>query len=263
MSHLCNRILVIFLAILTIVPGYASDKAKEKRWADQIVDFVMVGEPVWLDTGKEKFLGLYAEAIGKKPKGAALILHGFGVHPDWTDVVNPLRSQLPEQGWATLSIQLPILPNEATYHDYGPLFDEVAPRLNTAFNYLRKKGYKDMVIIAHSLGTDMTAFVLSQDARLTKNTKAFVAISMSAPFKKPLPGKATIDSLKVIAVPMLDLYGADDKGTIAGAKARKKAGSSKGRYDQKAIKGADHFFRGRNDILINTVSAWIEPFGKK
>ena len=110
-----HTLVIAFAALLTIlsVPSLASDTAKEKRWADQIVDTLMEGEAVWLQAGQTKFLGIYTESATKPAKGAVIVLHGIGAHPDWTDVVHPLRVGLTEHGWTTLSLQMPILANEA------------------------------------------------------------------------------------------------------------------------------------------------------
>ena len=67
-----------------------------------------------------------------------VIIHGIGVHPNWNDVIYPLRTELPEQGWSTISIQAPILPNEAEPKDYAPLIKEIVPRIQAADNFLKQ-----------------------------------------------------------------------------------------------------------------------------
>ncbi|MDH5648069.1 MAG: alpha/beta hydrolase family protein [Gammaproteobacteria bacterium] len=239
----------------------ASDKAKEKRWADQIADVVMVGDAVWLEAGQDKFLGLYTEA-SDGPKGAAIIMHGIGVHPDWPDVILPLRSQLPEQGWATLSIQMPVLHNEANPAEYKPLFSEVAPRINSAIKFLKNKGYKNLVLIGHSLGTEMGVYYLVTDKKAGENITSFVITSMS-PGSEAIPGKPLIDWLKEVPVPMLDLYGTEHERATEGAKARLPIIKSKKGSEQKAIAGTGHFFQGKNEELVKTISDWISEYEKK
>lgn len=254
--------LILITLLLSLVAGvHASDKAKEKRWADQVVDNLMVGDAVWLQAKKDRFLGLYVVAKGKR-KGAAIIMHGVGVHPNWTDVVQPIRNQLPQHGWTTLSIQMPILKNEAKFLDYAPLFDEVAPRINAAIALLKKRGHKNIILIGHSLGNDMAVYYLSKDRRASRNIKALVAISFTAPRPTPLPGKNALKLIKNVSIPMYDLYGTEDKVAAPGAAVRKKNGSLKGRYDQKSIAGAGHFFRDQNETLIKLVLGWITAYGK-
>ena len=81
--------------------------------------------------------------------------------------------ELPAQGWSTLSVQLPILGNDAEGKDYLPLMDEVAPRLDAAVAWLRGKGYADIVIVAHSLGAAMASDYLAGGDR---GVSAFVGI---------------------------------------------------------------------------------------
>lgn len=109
-SHQPYKTLLIVGISLLMGLAHASDTAKEKRWADQVVDSLMVGDAEWLKVGKSKVLSLYTEHTAEKAQGAAIILHGVGVHPNWDQIIRPVRSQLPEYGWSTLSIQMPILP---------------------------------------------------------------------------------------------------------------------------------------------------------
>ncbi|SFX24411.1 DUF3530 family protein [Marinospirillum alkaliphilum] len=65
----------------------------------------------------ETFLALQLEALSARPKGRLLLLPGDGLHPDWPLGIAPIRRNLPEYGWHTLSLSLPA---------YRPL--GVAPR---------------------------------------------------------------------------------------------------------------------------------------
>ncbi len=49
--------------LLAAAQQQPSDYAREKRWADEIVPQLVVGEPGWLEAPRtEKFLGIYTEA---------------------------------------------------------------------------------------------------------------------------------------------------------------------------------------------------------
>ena len=98
---------ILPLLIGLVLPAHASDLEREQRLMDQIIDAILDGDPVMLDAAGHEFLSIYTEA--DEPKGAVLILHGRGFHPDWADTINPLRVGLIEHGWNTLSIQLPVL----------------------------------------------------------------------------------------------------------------------------------------------------------
>ena len=247
------RLLVISLSLLSF-NLYASDLDKEKRWADQVVDAILDGDAVWLNDGKSDFLGIYTEA-GEDKGRAVIVMHGTGIHPDWTQVVQPLRVGLTEHNWNTLSIQMPILPNEAEYEDYAPLYDEVAPRIDAAIKYLKENGSEDIVLIGHSQGSAMTVYYLS---RSKPDVKGFVAIGMAA-FAGD-PRMDSIKSLEKINLPILDLYGSEDlEEILASSKSRvaaaKKAGNKD--YTQTQITG-NHFFDGHEDALVEAIADWLD-----
>jgi pimeloyl-ACP methyl ester carboxylesterase len=252
----------IFLISLVALAGYtqASDLAKEKRWADQVVDAILDGEAVWLNDGTSEFLGIYTEA-GEDRGRAVIIMHGTGIHPDWQQVVQPLRVDLTEHNWNTLSIQMPILPNEAEYPEYAPLYDEVASRIDAAIDYLQKNGAKEIVLIGHSQGASMAAYYLSTTKR---DINGFVAIGMAS-FADDVRMNI-INALNTITVPVLDIYGDDDlevviKSVDERTKAAKQAGNK--HYTQVELAGSNHFFDGKEEELVAAVAAWLEkPAGQ-
>jgi pimeloyl-ACP methyl ester carboxylesterase len=257
------RLLVISLALLSF-NLYASDLDKEKRWADQVVDAIIDGEAVWLNDGNHDFLGIYTEAAEDNGRGV-IVMHGTGIHPNWAQVIQPLRVGLTDSNWNTLAIQMPVLANEAEYKDYAPLYDEVAPRIDAAIQYLKDNGSKDIVLIGHSQGSAMTAYYLSSAylSEKRQDVKGFVAIGMAA-----FAGDPRMDSIKAlekINVPVLDLYGSDDLEEILAsvdqrAAAAKKAGNKN--YTQKKIKG-NHFFDGQEGTLVKTVADWLDKTVKR
>ncbi len=244
----------MFIVLLLISSGLqASDIAKEKRWAEQVVDAIMDGEAVWLNDGANKFLAIHTEAEDNATK-AVIIMHGTGVHPDWPQVVQPLRVGLIEHGWNTLSIQMPVLANEAEHEEYAPLYDEVAPRIDAAIAYLKKTGIKDIALIGHSQGALMAAYYLSTSKQ---KIKGFVAIGLSGIAKDVRMNGAR--SIEKIRLPMLDLYGKEDLEGVRGS-IKQRASASKAaandRYSQLEIAG-NHFYDGHDQALVAAVAAWL------
>ena len=240
----------VLCAGLAPAPALAgSDLAKEKRWAEQVVDSLLDGEALMLHDGKTPFLGIFTQAEAPQPTGL-IILHGIGVHPDYPEVINPLRVGLAERGWSTLSLQLPILPNEASGEDYAPLIPDALPRIRAGVEHLRGAGYEKIVIVAHSMGAFMSAYALAAPpAHLNGRVHGFVAIGM---------GPAGIDHLAQINTPMLDLYGGDDlPGVVDYAPERKDASAHNPDYTQLAAPGADHFFNGHEEAMVDHVAQWL------
>lgn len=252
---------LILLVILFSTNLQASDFAKEKRWADQIVDGIMTGEAQWLQADGHKFLSIYTASMAKKTVGGAIIIHGVGVHPNWTDLIHPLRTRLPESGWHTLSLQMPILPNEADIKEYAPLFPEIAPRINAGIAFLKAKGAKNIVIVAHSLGATMAGYYLATNK--APDIRTLVAIgSTGLTFKDPK--QDYIQSLKKIHKPILDLTGADDLPEVLESAALKletaKAAGNKN-YHQIKIPDTNHFLVGKEEEMIKAVTDWLKQYG--
>jgi pimeloyl-ACP methyl ester carboxylesterase len=251
--HALLRLLAISMVALS-ANLHASDLAKEKRWADQVVDSIMDGEAVWLNDGAHDFLGIYTGADEDRAR-AVVVMHGIGIHPNWQQVILPLRVELAAHNWSTLSIQMPVLANEAELAEYAPLFDEVAPRIDAAIGFLKANGAKEVVLIGHSLGAAMAAYYLSASKR---DVQGFVAIGMAGAGDPRMNG---VLSLEKITLPVLDIYGGEDlEGVLANTRARttaaQKAGNSN--FTQVEVAGSNHFFDGREDELVEAVAAWLE-----
>lgn len=265
-----HRYLRSLLLGLTLVgTASASDIAKEQRWAEQLREQLLVGEALQLSAtqaaakqgaGQQEFLALFtpASTINKAvtPRGAVILLHGLGAHPDWPDVIAPLREQLPDAGWATLSIQLPVHPNEAEFSDYPPLFPEANARISASVQHLQQQGLLNIALVGHSLGAAMGAHFLASQAPGSEMVRAFVGIGMNH-----APGTVahTPDALAKITLPVLDIFGALDlEGVLNSAKARAASQANNANYRQTAIAGADHFFRGLDATLNKRVSSWLK-----
>ncbi len=246
-------ILLFLLLFANFQSVLASDQAKEQRWADQIVDSLLDGEAEWLQAGNQKFLAIYTEAEEETRKGM-IVVHGTGVHPDWDQVVKPIRVDMASHGWNTLSIQMPILPNEAEYADYVPLYPEVPPRMKAAEDFLLEKGMTDIVIVSHSQGATMSSYYLSRN---TSKAKAFVAIGMGATQKDSHLNSA--NALKSINIPVFDMYGTEDlQGVLDTSELRKQSAAHNAHYEQQVFEGVTHFWDGKEAELLDAIKQWLD-----
>jgi len=253
MRRLISLAFISFSFSLASLSALASDLDKEKRWADQIVDALLDGEAVYINDGKNDFLTIYTESETESKRGI-VVVHGTGVHPDWEQVVQPVRVEMTTHGWNTLSVQMPVLVNEATYEQYVPLYPEVPARLQAAEKYLRDQGNETVVIVAHSRGASMSAYHLS---RTKHGVSAFVAIGLSA--TQPDPDINSARALEKISIPVLDLYGSDDlESVLDSAESRRAAMSQNSRFERIVVDGANHFFDDHADVLIEKIAGWLK-----
>jgi pimeloyl-ACP methyl ester carboxylesterase len=242
-AWLATAVLAVFLFLPRPAAGQA-DYAREQRWADEITPGIVVGDAVQLELKSgRKFLAIYTAS----PKAAAgvILVHGRGAHPD-ARVVTTLRSQLAEQGYATLSVQMPVLDAEAPSDKYPPLFPEASERMAAAAAFLRGKGMKKIALVAHSLGARMANdFVIGGEARVD----AWVAIGILGEYVEPGKFKA----------PVLDLYGEHDFPAVMDSAARRGAALAKVRGSgQVQVGGADHLFSGRETELVKQVRLFLD-----
>jgi len=252
--------LLIGLLLAGQISGQASAQTtsnvqREKNWADQVVDSVVVGEPVWLSARKQPFLTLYTPPAQPSSRGV-ILLHGRGVHPAWGFIDN-LRANLAEAGYHTLSLQMPILEADTQFGAYGKTFPEAFERIDAGVAYLKTKGVKRAVLLGHSSGA-MTAV-----AYVGKHSQApvagIVAIGLSTFANGPDTMQPAI-MLKSVHVPVLDIYGANDLHEVLSyTGARRSAAQEAGNkaYSAVRVPDADHFFTDQYEVLKKQIVDWL------
>ena len=220
-----------------------ADYAREKKWADEIIPGIVVGDPVYLRLNNgRKFLSLLTEAKGAKK--ALILVHGTGVHPDWS-LIGSLRAQLPDYGYTTLSIQMPVLAIDARDSEYRSTYPEAIERIATAVQFLHAKGYNKIGIVSHSVGSDISALYLRQHPN---SLFAWAALGLSED-----------DAFVGVKIPVLDLYGENDLPDIVRSAAAR-AASLKGKPGVKQIRlpKADHFYSQQEAEMIKTVKDFLD-----
>ena len=249
-----NRLWILLLVLLQTVTLQASNLDKEKRWADQIVDSIIDGDAVWLSANDLKFLSIFTPAENGAREKALIVMHGTGVHPNWDQVVRPIRVEMTTRGWNTLSIQMPILANDAAQEEYAKLYPEVIPRIDSAVQYLKSYGSRKIVLVGHSNGSNMSVHYLTSEN--DESLKGLIAIGMSGGALFP-----ELVKLDLVKVPVLDLFGSDDLPIVLENRLNKlKAARAGGNlnFQQQEIEGANHFFDEKNEELIEVINDWLK-----
>ena len=252
---------VLLLAGLMAMPqrALAQDYEREKRWSEEIVPGLVVGDAVWLDgPGERRFLGLYTEAKSLRAGGeglAILLVHGVGVHPDH-GVIGALRTSLADAGYATLSIQMPVQKADAGIDDYYPvLFPNAGARIGVASRWLRAKGAARIVLVSHSMGSWMSNVYYEEMPDSPDSGD-----SREAPFAAWVCMGLTggYGNTRNVRAPVLDVYGENDLPSVLRADWRRRLtiGSMAGSR-QVRIAGADHHYAGREMKLTAVIDAFV------
>lgn len=239
------RLLTGFVLLLACLTASAQDYYREKRWSDQIVPGLVVGEAVWIEQANgHKFLSLWTEA--EKARGAIILGHGRGWSPDF-ELYGVLRVKLAEQGYSTLSIQLPVLGGGAKIGDYIPTYGEAAERYHLAAAWLKARGYANVSIVSHSLGATMANQYLINVKETSVRAWAFIGIING------------LEEMFRIKIPVLDVYGGKDwEITQVGAAERRKQIMKIDRSRQVVVPDALHFFEGKEDDLVRVVVDFLD-----
>ena len=243
------------------------DLEREKRMASEVEDAVLDGEVIYLKDGSleqqktHNFMAIDQEPEGDV-KGAVIILHGRGFHPNWEDTIFPLRTQLPSKGWRTLSLQMQVLEKSAKYNDYLPLFPLAGNRIEAGIAHLKEQGIDNIVLLAHSCGAHMAMEWIrnkeSKGEKVDKMISAYIGVGMGAtdykqPMKQAFP-------LAKMTIPVLDIYGEKEYPAVLrmapGRKAMMKKAANK-KSKQVVVPDANHYFTDQGDALVESVTSWL------
>ena len=238
---------MILLIFLCCTHAFAqADYARENRWADEITPAILVGDPVYLaQKSGHKFLALHAP--NTQARAGVIVVHGMGVHPDW-NLINVLRSQLAEQGYTTLSLQMPVLATDAKGEQYPALFPEAAERLQAAIAFLRDKGHRKVAIVSHSMGARMANHFLSNGG--AGAIDAWVAVGIST---------GIYLQAETFKAPVLDIYGEKAFLVVLSNAARRADSIKRLRGSgQVSVAGADHYFNGAEAELVRHVKRFLD-----
>jgi dienelactone hydrolase len=217
------------------------DDARESRWADEVVPQIVVGDPVWLTTPhRSRVLAIHATPDAAA-KGAVLVVHGLGVHPDW-GLIGDIRSGLVDRGFATLSVQMPVLPADAPRERYAELAPYAAERLDAALAWLHAHGQTHVVVLSHSMGATM----VNEWMAARPHIDAWVTVGMLVPY-------AARPSL-----PVLDVVGERDYPEALRRVPRPLMLPRDGCSAAVTIPAADHFMAGAVPRLLDRVSVFLD-----
>jgi pimeloyl-ACP methyl ester carboxylesterase len=235
----------LFVLLLVSLSAFSQDYEREKRWADSILPTLMVGDGVWLEQKNgHRFLGLLIDV--KNSKGTVIIAHGRGWSPDF-ELYGTLRTRLAEEGYTTLSIQMPVLPSTAILGLYVPLYPDARERFQLAIDFLKAKGHRNIAIVSHSLGATMANQYLIRTEDDTVRAWVFVGIIQG------------LEEMYRIKIPVLDVFGSNDwTVTMWGAPEREKQILRNPGSAQVMVPNAKHFFEDREDELVKLIAAFLD-----
>ncbi|MGZ5068622.1 MAG: DUF3530 family protein [Methylobacter sp.] len=248
------RIAVFLLALMLAGAAWAGDDKREAELADSIGRTLSLGKGIWLEAKGKKFFAVYTEIEKVYGHGVVIILHDMGGNPNQKPLIYGLRTLLPEHGWATLSLQMPIRGAAARQEDYYALFPEAAARIQAGIDYVKGNGAASIIVVGYGLGGLMGMYALSEQKL---KIGALAAISLPVP-KTGDKAAQTLDFIKKIKLPVLDIYGELDlPDVVDSARDRRLASKENLDYRQVVIHAENHAYQHDEDLLVKRIYGWL------
>ncbi|MDO9168992.1 MAG: DUF3530 family protein [Methylobacter sp.] len=233
---------------------WASDDKREADFAESINKTLAIGKAVWLDAEGKKFLSLYTEIEKVSGNGVVIILHDMDGNPNQRQLIYGLRVFLPEHNWVTLSLQMPLREIGVAREEYYALFPEAVARIQAAISYAKSSGAENIVVVGYGLGGLMGIYALSESV---VGIVALVTISLPVP-KTENKAAQTLEFIKKIKVPMLDIYGALDVADVTGsARERRLAAKENTAYRQIKINDEGRAYLHDEGLLVKRIYSWL------
>lgn len=248
----------------------------------------VLGYQSLLVAGQEIDSAYVEETLGSR-HGVIVFFHDQGEAFESNGVITPLRHQLPEHGWSTLTLshdlpfesnimlsasradqQVPVegesnnnaaLGNAtedangdvATGNKIKNLVPPPVPnkeRVEAALTMLQAKGFERVIFLGHGKGAEVAI------AMLDSQTLPVVGLI--------LVGMADVDiddDFKGSEIPVLEVYGEYDLSGVEMAIKQRRASMkrvAKTNYSVRQVLGANHVFYGLESMLLMTVRSWLK-----
>jgi hypothetical protein len=251
-KHLC--LFLFFCSFQIVSSAWASDVEKEKFWKTHLSKNIKFGQAIDLEAEESNFFAIYNKQNLLHEKGSVILLHDKAGHPDWKDVIKPLRIQLTDHGWNTLSIQMPLktkLLKEK--EEIDAFYKKANTRLDSAISFLKDKNSKSIFLIAY--GSNSFAVLNYMNENPNRIINGLVLIGMASSTTEN-----TIDILEKIKSPVLDIFGSKDFDSVILTAPQRQSAAKRGGniyYAQRKIDYADHFFKTESETLVKRVHSWM------
>jgi pimeloyl-ACP methyl ester carboxylesterase len=236
------------------------------------------GEKLELKAGNNTAFALFLDQTGSQPQGGVILLHDRGAHLDSVAVIHPLRTRLPEKGWATLAVQLPEVGSGGVEKTWLAGSQQI---IAAAIDELSRRNITNLVLVGHGLGAlAATGYLAAGDNLLVKGL-VIIGMDGTPRSDKDLDGAALLAKIRQ---PILDLFGSLDLPPVLNSTSRRRhaaqrqdgteksahtlyrdiargytaKASDKITFRQLRIAAADHNFTGQERQLVRRGLGWLE-----
>ena len=255
-----RRLLLLLIVCMAEITS-AANLSRELRIAEELAAGVTEGNPVWLEADTVRFLALHIQTPAAERLGGVILLHDSNAHADWHEVIQPLRRQLSERGWDSLSIQTPISDDPSDQTVSSSLITLSTPRIQAGIDFLNSRQIDETVLIGHGLGAEMALNFVTQPGN---RIRALVAIGVTP--SSDAKEDPVLQAISAAEIPILDIYGDLDHPAIVDSAPLRRGIAIRNRRDQfrqDRVAGANHYFSGIQDELSQRIAAWLKRVARQ
>lgn len=286
-----SLVCVLCLFVFPLLSSAAEEAVSESALEQNAKDSLMLRSPAEISSyqilavaGQNIPATFIDDKLGEN-YGGVIFLHDADSNMDTAGIMSTLRQQLPESGWATMTMELsypyqenimlsPTLDTESetdttndeatessnaevasdTSSEPEPDPNTLPPvsnqqRLEAALAFFTAKNIRTVILLGHGQGGTMAIELLN---KVTTPVNGLILLAT--------PAINADDSFSPFELPILDVVGTRDIDVIAASKHRKllMKRSENLQYSMRSITGADSHFIGFGQSVNNMVRAWLK-----
>ncbi len=231
----------------------ASDVIVETDLAADLSAGLRQGSVLRLESSGRSFVAIFDRSHTAETRGVAILLPEAGLRAD-AGIMKALRKVLPDHGWNTLSVQLPVLETEATGDEYLTLLPDSRRRIGAAVGRMKAEGMTHIALIGHGLGALAALSYIGLD-----DDDSIQALVLLSPWWPRQKDESLASWLAGVSIPVLDIRAERDQPRIL-ATADDRQLLLKGRIGDRhwRISGVGHHYRGREEALAKRIYGWLQ-----
>ena len=211
--------------------------------------------------GQEIDAAYIEETFGVR-HGAIVFFHDQGAQLESPGVITPLRHQLADYGWSTLTVSLDLAstpqimmsPNLADDKTTTIDTTDLPPvpnsqRVEAAMAFLNAKSIDRIIFLGEGEGGKLALEMLASN---TFPIAGLIMVGVSELERN--------DIFATLEIPILEVYGSRDNEGVERAVKRRKAEMKRNLesdYTIREVMGANHDYYGLEPMLVTTVRSWL------
>lgn len=232
----------------------AADVLREQALADERVQHSAADEAPNLEAGGKRFFALFRDALRPDAHGGIVLLNDFDTPLDSTALMQALRKTLPERGWATLAIQIPLREAGAAPREYLHLLPETVERIQTAVGFLQGRKTENIALLGFRHGgIGVVRYLANQPASTVR-----AAVLLNLPGGDTMPDAPWLEDLGKVRLPLLDLWvGPDADVEAEPARQRRRLTKNNAGYRLSVIADARSTVEDVTGLVVNRIHGWL------